>query len=428
VRFPSRNIPLAVLAFVFPALVCAAVPITGTVTNQTSGKPSAGDDVTLIRLAQGMQESTHTTTDSHGHFTLDVPDDGLHLVRVTHDKANYFRPVPPGTQSVDIDVYNAAPHVKGISTEADVMRIQTDPTGSSVIVVENFFVKNDSTPPMTQFSSNPFDFYLPDGAVVDRSAALAPGGMPVQAAPVPLQERGHYSFIFPIRPGETRFQITYHFPYRGKLDFVPKLTADTGTVAIMLPKGMTVTPAPGSPLQAVDDEVSAQTYVAKGVTPRSPLSFTLTGTGQLPRDEQEPGGGGSAAGQQAENGGAPVASTEDTRPGSGLQNPLDPDGTRDPWGKYKYWILGGLVVLLAAAAGVILRKPAAIPARAVSVAAKPETQRERMLMALKEELFALETERLTNAIPEADYVAQKTAIETVLRRALARTGSDEGVA
>ena len=77
-------------------------------------------------------------------------------------------------------------------------------------MLATFFVKNDSTPPMTQFSNEPFDFWLPEGAIVEGSAALAPGGMPVQAAPVPLTEKNHYTFLFPIRPGETRFQVTYH--------------------------------------------------------------------------------------------------------------------------------------------------------------------------------------------------------------------------
>ena len=57
--------PLAVFALTVPAF--AAANITGTVTNKTTGKPSAGDDVTLIRLAQGMQESTHAKTDARGH-------------------------------------------------------------------------------------------------------------------------------------------------------------------------------------------------------------------------------------------------------------------------------------------------------------------------------------------------------------------------
>jgi hypothetical protein len=126
---------LAVLALSLPLAALAAAPITGKVTNGTTNKPSAGDDVTLIRLAQGMQEVTHTKTDARGHYSLDVPDDGLHLVRVTHDKANYFGAAPAGTTTVDVEVYNSAPSVKGVSTEAIVLRLQTDPSGSQVKVV-----------------------------------------------------------------------------------------------------------------------------------------------------------------------------------------------------------------------------------------------------------------------------------------------------
>ena len=97
----------------------SADSITGTVTNKTTNKPAAGDDVVLIRLQQGMQEATRTKTDAKGRFTLDVPANesrAIHLVRVTHDKANYFRPAPPGTQSVEVEVYNAAAKVKGVSS------------------------------------------------------------------------------------------------------------------------------------------------------------------------------------------------------------------------------------------------------------------------------------------------------------------------
>ena len=107
-----------------------------------------------------MQEASRTKTDAKGRFTLDVSDNGVHLVRVTHDKANYFRPAPPGTQSVEIDVFNAAAKVKGVTSEADVMRIQTDESGKTLRVVENFFVKNESAPPMTQFSDRAFEFSL----------------------------------------------------------------------------------------------------------------------------------------------------------------------------------------------------------------------------------------------------------------------------
>lgn len=395
----------------------SAESITGTVINKTTNKPAAGDDVVLIRLAQGMQEAARTKTDSRGHFTLDVPDAGMHLVRVTHDKAAYFRPAPPGTQSVEVEVYNAAAKVDGVTTEADVMRLQTDASGKALDVVENFFVKNESNPPKTQFSSKSFEFYLPAGAVIEGSAALAPGSMPVKASPMPLGDPNHYAFIFPIRPGETRFQITYHLPYSGTVKLAPRLTMPTDTVAIMMPKSMTFAGGPSTAYSPVTEETTAQTYVARNVAPSQPLDFTLSGTGQLPRDSQA-AATSEGSGQPAT--GAESSSAADTRPGGGLGNPIDPTGNDDPWAKYKWWILGALGLAMAAGAGIMLKGNPARPAYAGAAPVSP-TGPGGALAALKEELFALETDKLQGRITDAEYTEHKAALEVVLRRVLSRS-------
>jgi hypothetical protein len=49
-----------------------------------------------------------------------------------------------------------------------------------------------------------------------------------------------------------------------------------------------------------------------------------------------------------------------------------------------------------------------------------------LLAALKEELFALETERLEGKLTEAEYAELKSAFEVVLRRALARESVPAG--
>ncbi|WP_345944998.1 carboxypeptidase regulatory-like domain-containing protein [Granulicella sp. dw_53] len=426
---PAKSSPVP---FLFRVAACIAVlsgfalaeSLTGTVTNKTTNKPSAGDDVVLIRLAQGMQELSRTKTDAKGHFTLEVPDPAIHLVRVTHDKANYFRPAPAGTESVEVDVYNAAEKVKGVTGEADVMRIQSDESGKGLRVVENFFVKNESTPPMTQMSDRPFEFYLPPGAVVEGSAALSPGGMPVQAAPVPLGDPNHYAFVFPVRPGETRFQISYKLPYSGSFTFSPKPAMATDTIAVMMPKSMTFKAGASSPYSAVTEELTAQTYVARNVSPSQPLEFTVSGSGQLPRDSQTGAAGG--AGPQPGGGAAADsanAAAADTRPGGGLGTPIDPEGNNDPWAKYKWWILGGLGLVLAAAAGFLLKGGGAPVVPAVAAASSPVVAvgGNTLLSALKDELFALETDRLQGKLTETEFLEQKAALEVVLRRALART-------
>jgi hypothetical protein len=377
-----------------------------------------------------MQESNKTTTNAKGEFTLDLPDAGMHLVRVTHDKANYFRPVPPGTQSVEVEVYDAAAKVAGVSTEADVMRIQTDESGKSLRVVENFWIKNESNPPKTQFSDRPFEFYLPAGAVVEGSAALAPGGMPVQATPTPLNDPGHFTFLFPIRPKETRFQITYHVPYSGSIKIAPRPTMATDTIAIMMPKSMSFKAGTATSYTPVTEETTAQTYVARNVSPSQPLEFTLSGAGQLPRETPaaatpgesgQPGQAGPADSAQQAGG---TAAT-DTRPGGGLGNPIDPEGTNDPWAKYKWWILGGLGLAMAAGAGLMLKNnPQTVPGSAglQAVAAAPGGPT-GMLATLKDELFAIETDRLEGRLGEAEYAEQKAALEVVLKRALSRRES-----
>ena len=417
--FSIRNLQrVAGIATLFVAFTgfALAESITGIVTNKTTNKPAAGDDVVLIRLAQGMQEAARTKTDSHGNFTLNVPDNGMHLVRVTHDKAEYFRPAPPGTQSVEVEVYNSAEKVAGVTAEADVMRLQTDESGKTLSVVENFFIKNDSNPPRTQFGPKPFEFYLPAGAVIEGSAALAPGSMPVKASPVPLGDPNHYAFVFPIRPGETRFQITYHVPYSGSFKFTPRMTMPTDTIAIMMPKSMTFSGGPSTVYSPVTEETTAQTYVARSVTPSQNLDFTLSGTGQLPRDNAA----AATSGGSGQAGAGPESAAADTRPGGGLGNPIDPTGNDDPWAKYKWWILGALGLAMAAGAGIMLKGSPAKPAYA-GTAPVVSTGQTGALAALKEELFALEADKLQGRITDAEYSQQKTALEVVLRRVLSRS-------
>jgi uncharacterized membrane protein len=425
---------LALLAVLVP-FAAQAASIVGTVTNKTVNKPAAGDRVVLIQLQGGMRESNTTTTDAKGNFKLELPDAGPHLIRVDHEKAGYFHIAPPGTQSVDIDVYDVAESVAGVSTEANVMRVETDPQGLHVI--QNFFVKNDSTPPRTQLSTHAYEIYLPEGAQIEASAAMAPGGMPVSSSPVPLGDKGHYAFVFPIRPGETRFQVSYRLPYSGSFKFSERLSIPAENVAIILPKSMKFTPSAATPFQPINDDVNAQTFLAKNVPAAQPIEFTVSGTGAMPREAQGGETGpaqGAAADQPASPEAGSAAAASDTRPGGGLGNPID---TPDPLTKYRWWILGGLSLVLAAGAAFFLRGQPAAPATAAPLSAaagsvagvglsavgeRPGTAPvgDPLLAALKEELFAVETERLAGKLSEADYVQLKGALEVVLRRALAR--------
>lgn len=406
----------------YAVLLLATVPsafgavVTGTVTDKTSNKPSAGDDVVLISLAQKMQETTRTKTDASGHYRLDIPDEGMHLIRVDHQKAAYFATIAPGATKVDVTVYDVAPKIEGLSMEADMARIETDNQGLHVI--ESYFLKNDSAPPRTQFSPKSFEIYLPGDAKVDASIAMGPGGMPVASAPVPLGEPGHYAFVFPIRPGETRFQIEYHLPHSDSHAFQTKVTLPTTNYAVVLPQTMKLTPGNGAVFVPSTGDPNTSTMVAKNLTPENSIAFSVAGSGALPQD--------ATSGQTASDNGivSPSSSNSpDTRPGGGLAAPID---TPDPLDKYKWWIISGIGLILAVAAGMFLR------AKPQSVSAEMSAARDRSpvnpmghsqdawLAGLKEELFALETERLRGTLSDEEYKLQKQALEVVMKRALTR--------
>ena len=52
------------------ASFAAAETLTGVVKNGTTNKPSAGDQVVLLKLSQGMEEAGRTKTDSQGEIQL----------------------------------------------------------------------------------------------------------------------------------------------------------------------------------------------------------------------------------------------------------------------------------------------------------------------------------------------------------------------
>ncbi len=421
------NLVSRVVVFCFAGVLAGAsalaAPVSGIVTDRTTGKPSSGDTVALISFAQGMQVAATTKSDANGRYTLEVPaanpgedaSAGMHLIRVSHQKAAYFQPIPAGAHTVDVDVYDVAAAVEGVTTEADVLAMQTGPGAAGELrVTEDFFVRNDSKPARTQLSDHAYEFYLPEGAKLQGTAAMGPGGMPVESSPIPLAGKGHYAFVFPVRPGETRFQVGYTLPYDGKtLGWTQREALATENLVVLLPKTMRFTPD-GTDWQPVQANPDAQTFVRKGVAAAAPVSFAVAGEGELPREAQngnQNGGGGNTPGTG--NVATSGSMATDTRPGGGLGPPVD---TPDPLNKYKPWLLGGLGVLLLAGAAWLLRggRPAA--------EASPEREESPRALrpALERALLALEREHALGLLAEEEYMESRAALQRALHRALAR--------
>jgi len=390
-----------------------AQAITGVVTNGTSGKPAGGIEVVLVDPMQGMSELVKTTTDPQGKFSLQAgAAQGPRLVRASRDGVNYFRMAPPGTNNVAIEVYDAAKRVDHIEGTANVIRIQAD--GSTLQVVELFAVKNASSPPRTLTADPGFEVAIPEGAQLSGADAQGPNGQPISISPQQLAPKGHYSLPYPLKPGETRFQVAYELPYHGEATFSPTLLHSWNHLVLVLPPTIVWKPKNAALFQHMEDQPAGEgnVQVASRVKPGQDLSFCISGTGSFPSPEE------------AAQSGPP--SNRDSRPGGGLGPPID---APDALAKYRWVILGALAVVLAGGAYISVTrgpKPVAAspapPAQTTSTATA--TSGNALLEAMKDELFQLEVERQQGVITQEDYEKQKSALDQTLKRALARTRRD----
>jgi hypothetical protein len=378
-----------------------AEDLTGVVTNATTNKPSAGDDVILIKLAQGMEEASRTKSDAKGAFTLKLDQaNAPHLVRVVHQGVTYHRMAPPGSTSVEVQVYDVTQKVKELTVTADVLRFQAQ--GNELQGVRLFAVDNKSNPPRTQMIDKSFEFYLPDGATVDSGEAQTSGGQPLNLAPVPQDEKNRYAFTFPLRPGETTFQVTFHMNYSGELNFDPKLLYPAQHFVVMLPKTIQFAGGQGAAFKSMQNprDPNASVQVASNTKIGDPLGFKISGTGLL----------GDAEGAEADAG----PQGRDQRPGGGLGAPID---TPRPLQKYTVPILVLFGLALTAGAIITARRPAVAGG---APAPKAASSGSSLLDALKEELFQLEMEHKQGSISQDEYAKAKSALDQTLERALKR--------
>ncbi len=418
----------AVICFLLSSLAAQAATVTGTVTDKTTGKPDAGDTVLLIQPMTGMSEVGRATTDAQGRYKLDLPGNNPFLIKAVHQGAEYFVPAPEGGGPADISVYDVAAKVNGVSISERVAGVES--ANGQLRVVERYDIHNASTPPTTQWSKKSFEVILPTDAVLGDVSAQRPGAgsLPTSVNLDPDGPIGHYSFNFPIQPDEggkgTLFQIQYDLPYSdNKYTFHTVLTMPADTLWVVMPKSMSFAAGSGMKFDLSPQDPTVQTYLMRNAPAGKSIDYTISGTGAFPREDQNAQGGAG----QGDNGQGAAAGNQ---PGGGIGQPIN---TPDPLSKYKWWILGGIGLLLAAAAAFLLRRPATT-AYAPTAGAAPivssvsyaapvphPTGNAALLSVLKEELFALESEKIAGTLSATDYAEQKAALETVLKRALKKT-------
>ena len=405
---------IALIAFCWLASASLyAAQISGAVTNGTTNKPASGNEVVLLSLDGGMNEVSRATTDSLGHYTMDVPDSSApHLLRVNHQGVNYFTSVPPGAGTTDITIYNAAKQVEGVAEVARVFRMQAAQGQLEVSV--GYTLRNESQPPRTMMDTQTFSVDLPEGAQLVETTATSAGGMPTTISPISTGKKNNYAMGFPLRPGETRFEVTYKVPYSGAYEFNFTPDSQLSEVGVLLPKTMQFT-GTSSTFSQDSDEAGLAVFYIKNAPAHEPVTFSVAGEGLAPHDAQ---GGGEPASN------APASAS--------------PSTASNPRSGAFWYVLAGIIVIVvgggywlwwwsSSASRDQGRSTSAAKRKAARArrAASPEpitNSQETMLDTLKDELFQLEQDRLDGKVTTEEYEKSKAGLDALIRRQLKKAG------
>ncbi|HET9166193.1 MAG TPA: carboxypeptidase-like regulatory domain-containing protein, partial [Candidatus Angelobacter sp.] len=359
------------------SLAATADTLKGVVQNSTTNKPSAGDEVTLKKIGNGMEDVAKTKTNARGEFTFNVPPaQQPYLVWVQHQGVTYTQAALPGGVPVAVRVFDAATSIKEISILDHAIAIQTSEDGGTLSGEEFYTIGNQSSPPRTLAGKQTLEFYLPEGASITESSVQS-GKTQLKAAVVPAGEKNKYAFVFPIRPGQTQFHILYTVPYSGKLDLDPRSDLPTQTLMVATPDSIKFAASDSAVYESKTNPQfkSVNFFIAKNVTPKQKVAFAISGKGEMPR-EQEQASAPNANGRRGEPSG----------PGGGMGVPNErPDPLHSG-----QWLFLGVLSLFLAAGGVFVYTSNQNVAATAGVAV-PQDRSTLLMEAMKEEVFKLES-------------------------------------
>ncbi len=274
-------------AFLLPFLVSTTLfaSIDGTVVNQTRNKPQAGVSITLVKPGQqGMQTLGTTVSDAAGRFVFekDQPGGGPQLLQASYKGVNYNKLMTPNipTSNVELDIYEAtsSPAVARVAQQMLVF----EPDSGKTAVSETVIVQNDTKTTYNNEELGGLRFYLPPAANGQvRINVQGPQGMPLPRAAEKTREDDVFKVNFPIKPGQTQFDVSYVLPVGSPMKFQGRVVniegMPAGPLRLIAPSGVTLA---GKDIQSVGTEPKTQATIYN-VTASNSFSVDVAGAGSL---------------------------------------------------------------------------------------------------------------------------------------------------
>ena len=322
-RDAARMSAYATLLFLLALPIFA---IDGVVVNGTTSKPQPGVLVSLMQPGQsGMQMLQSVKTDADGRFNLTKePAPGPAILQAVYGGATYNSVLTPGTPRTGVSIVVNETTTDPASAKMAQHMILMEPGDDMLRLNETFLLQNDTVKTYSNPAQGSAQFYLPREANGTAQVTItAPGGMPIQRPAEQTNQPGVFKVNYPVKPGETRFEVHYSMP---KTDtFSSKVISADGLMRLVTAGPVTLT---GDSLDDLGQEPQTQAHIYN--VKSKEFKVTISGTGSLT---------GNGAAQPKDDNGAPQVEEVNARIYTRL-----------------YWVLGLTFALLAAGGVALYRK------------------------------------------------------------------------
>src|SRR5580704_10817589 len=265
----------------FACTLLLAIPtlaaVDGVVINSTTGKPQPNAVITLVQPSQaGVQARGSTKTDTEGKFRFDKELQGPTLLQAMYAGVLYNKMIVPGTPTSGLQVQVFDSTNKPVAKVSQHF-IVLQPGASEMAVSEGILYRSDSNLTYNDPTNGTLRFYLPPEAQGQVNVTInAPGGMPIQRPAQKTNLANVYKVDYPIKPGETRFDLNYTVPVTSPLIFSSKILHDEGTSDLVIPTGVTIK-GDNIELAGQEPKTQASIYRIKGAE----YKVAVEGTGSL---------------------------------------------------------------------------------------------------------------------------------------------------
>ncbi len=272
---------------------CLLAAVDGVVMNSTTGKPQPAVIVSLMQPGQGgLQTLSSVRSDAEGKFRIDKAfPPGPALVQALYQGATYTLILAPGgpTTGVRVNVYDSTTDPAAAKTSQRLVLIE--PGAAALQITEAVIYQNDTQTTFTK-------------------------------------QAGTYKVNYPLRPGETRFDINYAMPASGT--FSGRVPGASELTRLVTPPSVTLS---GDGIKSLGQEPQTQVNIY-GIS-GTKYDVKIEGSGSLR-------GGSGGGGGQDEDDGQPKIEEAPARLYS------------------RMWLVLGLVFGILGAGGVLLYRRGAV--------------------------------------------------------------------